>query len=86
MSKGILVMDIPNTCGECPIGHEDSLWQSVYCPITLSDARSKKRSEKCPLREVEKRIFNNLLDEYSDGYDDGWNDCIDEILKGSEVG
>lgn len=83
MSKAILIIDMPEKCGDCKFhrvgncGYED-------CFLTRKSVFSENKSERedwCPLKEIPcKMIKENKYDDYADGY----NACIDEMLKGSE--
>lgn len=88
MSKAILVMDIPKSCGECSIC---ASWQKsafsareYWCPVMDNkDVEPNKKPVWCPLKEVPKKKKDTLMTNYS-RYVQGWNDCIDRILEGSE--
>ena len=81
MSKGIVVVDIPNMdCRECQCFRE----QYPACGVVgrYIDPIVGRIPDWCPIRPLpEKR------DEHSACYDsdyycaEGWNDCLDELLK-----
>lgn len=74
MSKAVLVMDMPESCQECPLKHDN------YC-----EADAEKRSayfheipDWCPLvLSLEKMLPDP--EEKGNGFVDGWNACIDAI-------
>ena len=81
--KAILVMDMPSSCLECPIGKDMSIpiETCIKCPFgkCAIDEETETRPDWCPLRPApEKRQTT----------DDFWqgcvnivrNHCIDEIL------
>lgn len=90
MSKAILLIDMPQSCGECSIC---ASWQSsafsareYWCPaMENKDVEPDKRPIWCPLKEVPKKQRHRSIDnEFQRGAKTGWNFCINEILKGSE--
>lgn len=72
MAKAILVIDMPDNCGNCPI--------LEYCHNNDGKSDLNIRQKWCPLKEVPNKQSYNGLDGYND-YTDGWNDCIDEITR-----
>lgn len=86
--KGIIVVDIPETCGKCIAFKE---WSGV---CLASDHEydmmdEGKKPEWCPIKPVPDKVseIDELIfvpSRYAEGYMDGWNDCIDKILKGKE--
>ena len=89
MSKSVLVIDMPESCTECKIGHDMSGYMEVciICQIankvTLND-EAESRPDWCPLKPLpEKSTIENDMTDYQCGLVDGWNSCIDEIIGGS---
>ena len=84
MNKCVLIMDMPSSCMECPIGQNESipLETCIRCPFgkCAIDAETETRPDWCPLRELPKKKSVYTNGHYSDGY----NACIDELLKGEE--
>lgn len=80
MSKAILVIDMPNKCGEC------SLRMAMICTPTMKDIDSvNAKMEWCPLRKVpQKWDENKALTWENKKFIDGRNACIDEIMRGAE--
>lgn len=90
MSKGIVVIDIPEYCCRCPF--EVCSGDKYYCDIyeslnlamhatPLTDRQIKP--DWCPIKPVPDRACH---EEYWDNgrYDKGWNECLDELLKDGE--
>lgn len=86
MSKAILVIDMPNECGECPL-----LYDYLRCQAKEGvNIYGEKRPDNCPLKPLpEKKILDEEL--FMTGNFKlvyarftGWNDCIDEILGDEE--
>lgn len=74
MAKGILVIDIPKCCGDCPI--------LEYCHNNDGKCDLKIRQPWCPLKYIPNKLKStNTLDEYEDGFVDGWNNFIEENLE-----
>ena len=86
MSKGIIIVDIPESCENCLFHrtHAAPIQDHVFCTILTRGVIPKaKKPDWCPIKPMpEKQDNDNLYDEYYDGFDAGWNACIDEILKG----
>ena len=88
MTKAILVMDMPNSCGKCKFLYEFQGIKKCQLMNVLKNGTSRlsqntftvKRYEKCPLRKLPEKVNNP---EYCDNgrFDKGWNACLDEILK-----
>lgn len=82
MAKGILIMDIPESCHECPLFSDHYL---DMCCRGLSNRTIEYpypkdfRQEWCPLKNIPQKL------RYGEGhyhdYVTGWNKCIEEILK-----
>ena len=93
MSKAILVLDMPSSCGKCEFCLE--ITEKHHCCQRVSDDNEMckridydvefyqyEKPNWCPLREVPQKKTHSL---YSIGaWNSGYNACIDEILKGSE--
>ena len=88
MNKAILVIDMPDSCRECPF------FGSRYTDMCCGGANNRTinypypkdfRQDWCPLKPVpEKRedhSFFSMNGYTEDGYSVGWNDCVDEIYK-----
>ena len=93
MEKCILVMDMPSSCSECPIGKNESipLETCIQCPLgkCVVDAETETIPDWCPLKPMpSKRVLvGDVSDIQKMGRElfyIGYNACIDEILGGSE--
>ena len=79
MSKGIIVVDIPDKCDGCEMC--GTLIGKVICVATIKKINDiNARPEWCPIRPMPERAFH---EDYCDNgrYDKGWNECLDELLK-----
>jgi len=86
MTKGIIVLDIPESCDECQL-------ESRYlqcCTITGKDTfinggmdRFEKRLFDCPIQPLPIGYYSADQDEMS-LYCKGFNKCLEEILRGEE--
>jgi hypothetical protein len=88
MAKAVLIMDMPECCGECCFkdfrasGRLTCICTDKY--MELEEDMDKRRPDWCPLRELPEKI-----PELKSGYENlstsirqvGWNACLDEILK-----
>lgn len=79
MSKAILIVDMPKSCGDCIFSNPDG----DYCPflgcVTFTEFLHR-RKEKCPLRELPERkdiAVSSLATHVHRA--EGWNDCLDTI-------
>lgn len=81
--KALLVMDMPESCGKCPLR---SL--SDDCEVVGRHVRDcshlKNKPDWCPLKPMpEKKNYEALSDKNPcKAWGNGWNACIDEILEG----
>ena len=80
MMKGIIIIDIPNSCNEC------KFCSSICCRVQedINVYRFKKRNTKpdcCPIKSLpkKKKVFSRV---HSPVYSIGWNECLNGILKG----
>ena len=78
--KAILVIDMPENCGECPLlnGADECILQDEdtnFLADTLSDLMAG-----CPLKKLPDKKECKSNGEWLD-FNCGWNACIDEILK-----
>lgn len=89
MAKAILVMDMPESCSMCKFLYEFQGIKKCQLLNVLNNGASKlsqntftkKRHEKCPLRELPEKKKLTYTDLGADNKANGWNDCLDEILK-----
>lgn len=86
MAKGIIVVDIPENCGNCACCQYDGQYDR-YCGVNGKDLMNidwnSEKPDWCPIKPMpEKRNEHDACYD-SDFYRaEGWNACIDEILKG----
>lgn len=80
MSKAVLIMDMPESCRECPL-------ELIKGQCAVNSEITKDNTIKpdwCPLRpmpeKAEKRKTDNVHDII---IKQGWNACIDELTAGS---
>lgn len=88
MEKGIIAVDVPKLCCECPFF--DVLEESniMYCSVSELGhcehlpkfiENEYLKPDWCPIKPLPERAYH---ENYCDGgrYDKGWNDCLNEIL------
>ena len=79
MAKGIIIIDIPENCGECPCYMETEMY-GYWCGITDEEIYNKNKRD-CPIKpmpeKIEYKTRVGILQEYEAL---GFNTCIDEIL------
>lgn len=89
MSKAVLIMDMPECCGRCPLMDDDPM--GGYCNahddeyIDIPDTMGGK-PDWCPLRELpEKKDYEKLSDwNRMKEWGNGWNACLDVIEGNNE--
>ena len=84
MSKAFLVIDMPQTCGECPLcaSYQENAWsfREYWCPVLKNadvDPFAKKPRD-CPLLKPPEHVLIRYEEE--DDWARGYNACLDEIL------
>lgn len=87
--KAILVLEMPSSCLDCPLGKNMSipLETCIQCPLgkCAIDEETKTIPNWCPLKPmIEKKDRNKVVGDYLRGRCDGYNACIDEILGDKE--
>lgn len=79
MTKGIIVLDIPETCSLCPLEREGAY--CIHVDADTMDFRYKGKHVDCPIKPLPEKMdcqsHHGLLQEQIMV---GWNMCIDEIL------
>ena len=87
MSKGIIVVDVPENCMEC-----EYRLTNGYCIPSRKDifkfALSKQKPDWCPIQPMpEKKPLTGEASSPRDVLEEvlraGYNTCIDEILEGA---
>jgi hypothetical protein len=85
MSKAILVIDIPDSCSECPVcaSYQSCAFsiREYWCSTNGKDVEPYSKPDWCPLKPMpDKQRFNGIVD-YDNDYLYGWNACINKILS-----
>ena len=85
--KAILVMDMPNSCIECPLCVESVHSYDACCITGSKIISSYGRFTWCPLKLIPEKveISNNeelydTMDWYDLGTKRGYNACLDKII------
>lgn len=89
MSKAILVIDMPESCGSCDICFLDEY--SYFCSASLlvgvledvyEYVRGGTKPDWCPLKLApEKKLPYITSSDYLNGFGSGYNACIDDIIS-----
>lgn len=85
--KAVLVIDMPETCGECVMRHSTVSWGYAWadvCRLNWKEHTGEGRPSWCPLKPLpKKRDVENAGTNYGEEpwFSDGWNACIEEIEK-----
>ena len=76
MSKGFIMMDMPENCEDCPCCHTDDY--DFYCKRNGNHVDWEEKPDWCPIRPMPEKAFH---EDFCDNgrYDKGWNDCLREI-------
>lgn len=77
--KAILILDMPKSCGECPIYNGSEM---LCCGCKVRAKEINTIPSWCFLKPLPQKILDRY--EAPQDYRDGWNDCIDEILGEEE--
>lgn len=84
MDKAILVIDMPDCCGECPIhaSYADNAFsiREYWCTAMGEDVNPKTKPDWCPLKPAPEKDEAYYLHEWSAGYKKGWNDCVNYVV------
>lgn len=89
MSKGILIMDMPDSCLDCKFCREIDEGIEVCCEIMdepddsslcrMIEAYCQCRPNWCPIKELPEKM--KYCNGTYNGEVKGWNLCLEEILK-----
>ena len=80
MDKAILVIDMPDSCDNCPLFH--GFYTDMTCGANhygINYPYPKDfRQDWCPLKPIPKKMkgHDSIYYQWGD-YEDGWNHCID---------
>lgn len=77
ITKGIIVVDVPEKCEDCACCHTNDY--NYWCQLNGKSVDWETRPDRCPIRPLPEKIGKVALSDM--GYKHGWNACIDEILK-----
>ena len=80
MDKAILVIDMPDSCDNCPLFHgfyTDMTCDANHYGINYPYPKDF-RQDWCPLKPMPKKMegHDSIYYQWGD-YEDGWNHCID---------
>ena len=81
MSKAVLVIDMPNSCKECPVrsfvGY--GKWCAGHDDTCIDNYPTKPNW--CPLKELPEKMegYDSIKWQWGE-YEDGWNHCIDCLI------
>lgn len=85
MNKAILVIDIPECCGECPLCIADEYNTSRECCMKYKGyVNAKSKPTWCPLKPLPTKYDLDIAFDYNVDYERGYNACVDEILEKQE--
>ena len=88
MDKAILIIDMPSSCLECPIGKDMSIpiETCIKCPFgkCVIDEETRTRPDWCPLKPTPSKKDKTTKSESVACFNSGYNACIDEILGNKE--
>lgn len=85
MAKGILVVEMPEKCEDCPI---ETCYENAYgdeishkCPLKYKgytgEIRDGGKPDWCSIRSAPR--LNSGERKYLNEYEKGWNDCVDYL-------
>lgn len=85
MAKGIIVVDIPENCGDCACCQYDGQYDR-YCGVNGEDLMNidwnGEKPDWCTIKEMpEKKEIKNAVNMTSLGWIEGFNACLDEIER-----
>lgn len=87
MARGIIVVDIPETCGDCACCQYDGQYNR-YCGVNGEDLMNidwnGEKPDWCPIKELPPKLEeincpHSMSDYQRKGFSRGWNACIEEI-------
>ena len=84
MDKAILVMDMPESCDNCPLfgNHYSDLCCKGLNNRSINYPCPKDfKQEWCPLKPIPEKRMYYVFNDCDNAFMDGWNECVDEILK-----
>lgn len=90
MAKAVLVIDMPESCGQCNFTDfgADGILTCICIDdyMELEDDMDKRRPDWCPLRELpeHKRTIGTESESNQTLMNAGYNACLDDILERKE--
>lgn len=82
MSKGMIVVDMPEKCCNCRMGFVNEFYVQFECYYKVGEEIKPDdgKPDWCPIRPLPERAYH---ENYCDNgrYDKGWNDCLDKIME-----
>ena len=90
--KAILVIDMPEVCGVCPLCQPDNERNMCYCGKTMADIKLAEKPDWCPIKPMptkKKPLFDpnhcEIEEEIKIIHEIiGYNRCVDEIMGETE--
>lgn len=78
--KAVLVIDMPDSCNECPLAVETMHCYDACCITGSKIISSYGKFPWCPLKPLPEKMEGEDSIKFQWGdYEDGWNHCIDMI-------
>ena len=91
MSKAILVMDMPDKCGECECSYcdYDDPHLNLICAVVGDNVSGSDKPDWCPLRPMpEKKPLKGNVSNIQRMMEEmgavSWNSCIDAMIGGGD--
>ena len=91
MSKAILVMDMPDKCGECECSYcdYDDPHLNLICAVVGDNVSGSDKPDWCPLRPMpEKKPLKGNVSNIQRMMEEmgavSWNACIDAMIGGGD--
>lgn len=84
MAKGIIVVDVPESCEKCPCKMQmfDIHYMCMVSPNREGAHRPihliREKPDWCPIRPIKRKPGEPR---YQNQFEKGWNACLNEILK-----
>ena len=75
MSKGIVVVEIPDKCCDCMFSNPDGDWCPFHGEVSYSEYGSRK-PDNCPIKELPDYIHSG-----NTAYQNGHNELLVKILN-----
>ena len=86
MSKGIIVVNMPEKCDNCKMGFVNEYYDQFECYFKPGEEikSDQGKPDWCPIKEIPVRLEelkcpHSMSDYQRKGFSRGWNACLDEI-------